>query len=231
MSAPPPPAQGPPQPQASYTFAPRDNSGYSRFKDVCAGLVMAVFVCGVACVVGLTWKPTKAVEGKIYGTISSAGVVDDDTKDKLKADDNDAMVCKQCSLDPVKLYSMSFGWSLASALIIILVGFLYLNAKEKKQYELGAKFNRAMTGTDTITGSLAQGMLEREQIRGPQYGQVTGEQAQQFRSQLVGATQQDAMQNQWYANTNVQYPPPRPTGGGGAAAQRWLAGRLPRKGG
>jgi len=134
----------------------------NKSKDLLVSLLFVIMVAGVGTCIGLTFRPTGALK-----------------KDQqADASDADAVRCKSCALDPVKLYSWSFGWSIGGGLILLVVGWVYVNWKLNKHKAVVGNAYAALGGTDTLTGSVAQGMYDRDDAVGNRWGQINQAQSQ-----------------------------------------------------
>ncbi len=131
-------------------------SSANKYKDTMVAMLFLITVTGVATCIGLTFRPTTAL-----------------TKDQtLPADDPNVKHCKACALDPVKLYSYSFGWSIAAGLLLLVIGWTYVNYDMKKHLKVMGTARAAFGGTDTLTGTYAQNMYQVDQLAGPSYNQI-----------------------------------------------------------
>ena len=144
------------QPPNKDIFMLSPEASANKYKDTMVAILFLVTVAGVATCIGLTIKPTR-----------------DLTKDQtLDKSDPNAKSCKACALDPVKLYSYSFGWSILAGLLLLIIGWTYVNVDMNKHKKALATARAAFGGTDTLTGQYAQNMYKAEQLAGPSYNQV-----------------------------------------------------------
>ena len=114
-------------------------------------LVCLCFVVSIACVVGLTFKPTKTfTDGQTYGTMNGDW--------KTKADQNNDTnpeVCKKCALNPMKLYLWSFGIPLLTAFCLAAAWAVFIHLHPKKLRAMGSNIRAGLGGSQIVRGEEA----------------------------------------------------------------------------
>lgn len=171
------------QPPQNYMLSPAASANKS--KDLMVTFLFLITVGGVATCIGLTFKPTSALKKGQELTTDADGTIPPG-----------AHICKSCALDPVKLYSWSFGWSIGGGLILLVVGWVYVNWKLKKHSWAMGNAYAALGGTDTLTGAQAQGMYARDQAMGNVYGQINQTNAQGDIGAYHAASQKQMLKQQ-----------------------------------
>ena len=135
---------GPPPPGPTAVVDPKTSSKIY----VVGWLVCCCFIVGVACVVGLTFKPTSTfTSGQTYGEMSDQQAAM--AAAKTHGDDN-PKVCKACALNPYKLYLWSFGIPILVAILVAALYALYLN--KNKAVQMKHNFKAAFAGQRVLQG-------------------------------------------------------------------------------
>ena len=169
--------------QTPYMLSPAASANKS--KDLMVTFLFLMCVAGVATCIALTFKPTPALKKDQELALDPSGNPPPGAK-----------ICKACALDPVKLYSWSFGWSIGGGLILLVVGWVYVNWKLKKHQWAMSNAYAALGGTDTLTGNQAKGMYARDKAMGNVYGQVNQSNAQGDIAAYHAASQQQMLEQQ-----------------------------------